>query len=122
MIRFGDRQVTYHFEPDNGAGRLLLPRSTPFWIALGVRLVDFFGGTVDYSDCDSVDVDYQVAAKSALDNGPTDGEAWNVMQQRIIDLKPLSRQEIEAAAAFASYPTDDYGYRFDSDDLLIRQP
>jgi hypothetical protein len=119
MIVFGDRHTTFHFECET-AGRLLLPRSTPFWCALACRLVDFFGGEVDYSDSDATDCDYAVPHKSDTENRPEDGEAWYVLQQRIVDLLPLSRDEIKAAGKHAAYPKDDYGYRFDKHGFLMR--
>src|SRR5581483_9606267 len=47
----------YHFEACHD-GRLLSVTSTAFWIAVGHRLVDFFGGSIDYQDCDDVEVNY----------------------------------------------------------------
>lgn len=59
----GNPFVIYHFEPSGFDGRLLLPRSTAYWIAVGRGLVRFFGGKLVYSDCDGR-VNYSIPAKS----------------------------------------------------------
>ena len=61
----GKRFVLYHFEPDEGNGRLLMPPSTSWWIAAAKFLVDFYGGSADFNDCDDCAVDY-ARSKEAL--------------------------------------------------------
>lgn len=97
----------YHFEPECGVGRLMLPRSTAFWIALMTKVVDFFGGELDYQDCDDVDVNYSVPAKTLEENSPSDGEAWYDFQNRILAIKPLTKDEWQAADQHAAYKIGD---------------
>lgn len=94
------RQVLYHFEFNSG-NRGMLPRSTPFNIALGRALVDFFGGTLDYQDCDDVSEDYRVPART--DINAEDGEPWEQLQRRKFALQPLTAEDIAACAEFAAY-------------------
>lgn len=100
--------VLYHFEPSYGKGRLLMPRSRPFWIAACRRLVDFFGGELDYNDCDESDIDYTVPAKPWEEISPEDGPAWQALQQRLFDLEPLSEEELAWAQTVAAYPDAEY--------------
>ena len=118
-IRFADRYAHYFFEPDEYNGRLISCRSTPFWCAMANRLVDFFGGVVDYNDCDDSDIDYEVEPKSDIENKPTEGEEWYTFHQRILDLKAVTRDEIAAMAGKAGYNDDDRNYTFDEDGHLI---
>lgn len=91
----------YHFEPDNSAGRLMLPPSTAWWIATAVRLVDFFGGHVDFSDCDDVDVDH--FAVPHPNRRASDGEPWQELQQRMWDVTPVTREEAIDNEILAAY-------------------
>lgn len=115
VIRWSGRHTTFHFEYGRG-GRLLLPRSTAFWIAAGNRLVDFFGGRIDWNDCDTKDWNRRVRAKTREQNSPEDGEAWDDFQTRLLSLKPLHRDEIDAMRKHAAYPDDSYA--FDGDGYL----
>lgn len=105
--------VLYHFEGSHGAlsaggmryeiegVRLMLPPSTAFWIAVGTRLVSFFGGWLDYSDHDNVSVDYTLPERENI--APSDGEAWSSFWDQIASMKPLTKAELEAAKAHAAY-------------------
>jgi hypothetical protein len=93
----------YHFEPESGSGRLMLPRSTAFWIALMTKVVDFFGGELDYNDSDDSECDYSVPEKTVDENSPQDGEAWYNFQNRVLNIKPLTKEEWEAADKHAAY-------------------
>jgi hypothetical protein len=100
-------EALYHFEwgpygrNDLRGCRGLMPRSTPWWCAVAVRLVDFFGGEVDFNDCDDSDCDYSVPWRE--DCSAEDGEEWRAFQQRLMDLQPLTPEEIDAARAVAAY-------------------
>jgi len=93
--------VAYHFEVEDG-GRLLMPPSTAFWLAVGHRLVDFFGGKLDYNDCDNSEVDYKVKANP--NSWADDGKPWDQLQQRIMDIEPLTVEEIKSYQNVAAYP------------------
>lgn len=118
MIRWENRHTTYHFEYEPG-GRLLLPRCTAFWIAIGNRLVDFFGGRVDWNDSDATDWDYEVLDKGREANNPQDGEPWYDLQKRLMALKPLTHDEIKAMKPHAAYEDDGYLYAFGPDGHLV---
>ncbi len=94
-------QVMYHFEGSRKGEHLLMPRSTDFWIAIGKGLVDFFGGTVDYNDCDDSDVDYQQPERS--DIHAEDGEEWTEFQERKLAVKPLTKEQLAECRKEASY-------------------
>jgi hypothetical protein len=103
----------FHFECDGADGRLLSPRSTPFWIAVGRGLVNFFGGAVDYNDCDDGNANYKRLPRNAnykrlpranSENCPTGGTAWETLQKRIAAVKPLAPEHFDAVNKFAAYP------------------
>lgn len=86
--------VLWHWEPTGGTGeRLLMPSATAFWRAMGSRLIQFFGGRMTYHDCDDHGMDEQYTVD--YDTCPTDGEPWREFQQRKMDIKPLTKEEIE---------------------------
>lgn len=93
--------VLYHFEPGCG-GRLLMPRSTAWWIAAGKRLVDFFGGSIDFNDCDDSDVDYE-RPKPRGRNNPENGEPWRAFQEALFAVEPLTQEEVDACAKHSAY-------------------
>lgn len=98
---FKHHHVMYYFEY-HGL-RLLMPRSTGFWIACGHRLVDFFGGRIDYKDCDDESKDYFVPKKSRKLNCPDDGEAWDKFEERIMAIEPITKVELEEYSKYAVY-------------------
>ena len=105
-IRFKDsngdlRTVMYHFEGGPNGERLLMPRSRAFWLAIGKRLVDFFGGHMIYADCSDSDCDYQQEARP--DIHAEDGEPWQELQQRLWNLQPLTADEIQDAIQDSAY-------------------
>lgn len=95
------RSVLYHFEYNNGAHRGILPGSTPWWIVAAKRLVDVFGGIADYNDCDDHDQDY--VQPVADDISASDGEAWYRWQERLLNVKPITKEELEEARQYAAY-------------------
>ncbi len=92
----------YHFECHR-LGRLIMPRSFAVNIALGKRLVNFFGGILDYNDYDDSDVDYEVKCKDDKTNRPEDGEQWDDLQRRIFDTPPLTEKEILDCVELSAY-------------------
>ncbi len=98
--------VMFHFEPDEGSGRILLPNSTAFWLAVGRKVVDFFGGFMFYqSDDNSATPDYFQIAKSNAENMPSDGKPFWDLEQRIFDLPPITEEEFAAMEPHAAYRT-----------------
>jgi hypothetical protein len=92
----------YHFESSRG-GRSLGPRSTAYWIAIAHRLVDFFGGTIDYQDCDNVEVDYKRPRKASRYNCPEDGDDYWNFYKRLSEVKPITEEEMQHFDKFAAY-------------------
>lgn len=97
----------YHFESSNDGSRLMLPRSTAFWIALMTKVVDFFGGSLDYNDCDNNEDDYVVPEKTHEENSPEDGEAWYNFQNRVLNIVPVTVEEWHAADKHAAYKIEE---------------
>lgn len=96
--------VFYHFEASDWNGSLISPRSTPFWIAISKHLVDFFGGQLIYQDCGDQDIDYENPNFGSIDdNRPSDGDAWYVLQERFLNLKPITEAEITYFSSVAAY-------------------
>lgn len=93
--------VMYHFEWDEKGNRGLLPTSTAFWVAAACRLVDFFGGQVDYNDSDGQMCDYSRRQQPGIH--ANDGEEWDQLQEKIMAVKPLTGADLKAAAAVAAY-------------------
>lgn len=94
--------VYYHLESSYG-GRSLGPPSTAYWIAVAHRLVDFFGGTIDYQDCDEVRIDYRRAKKTRNQNSPEDGKPWHNFYKRLSEVKPITQEEMQKLDQFAAY-------------------
>jgi hypothetical protein len=65
--------------------------------------VDFFGGKVDYNDCDSKGIDYRKRERPNSENCPSDGKAWDDFQRRIAAVKPLTDKDFKRAARAAGY-------------------
>jgi hypothetical protein len=93
----GEKHWTlYHFEPSE-EGRLLMPPSTPFWLAIGSGLVRFFGGRLQYQDYDDkIDEEYSVD----YDINPEDGELWQSFQERMFNLRPVNPADFKQHAAY----------------------
>ena len=104
------RHVLWHHEwnrPRAGTpgGKGMMPPSTPFWLATCRRLVDFFGGVLDYQDCDAVYCDYRRKMDHQC-NPELEGEPWDTFQRRILAVLPLCREEVEAMKPHAAYPDE----------------
>lgn len=96
-----DHSMAYHFEfAERGAPGFLV-RSTSFWIAVSRRVVDCFGGIVDYNDCDANSCDYVVAPTRGWD---AEGNAsFDHKQQRLADVTAVGAWDLEQAAGAATY-------------------
>jgi hypothetical protein len=98
--------TTYHFESDRGTDRFLYPIASPFWIAIGKRLCKFFGGKIDYADCDKggINATWKSPRKN---NSPDDGRPWQKFQEEIFNLEPITMKELKWANKWAAYKLDD---------------
>lgn len=83
------RRFLYHFEGPGGRRSIILHGQSNRNMWLAQRLVDFFGGKVDFNDSDRIEVDYEVADKSDAHNHAEDGQDWADLQHRILHLQPL---------------------------------
>ena len=105
----------YHFEGNQNGERSICPPSTPFWIAVGLRLVKFFGGSIkfkDYTESPSIDVVYNKPRKT---NFVEDGQEWDDFQQDILDIEPISKEDILQCVESAEYTDFDYISQFKED-------
>lgn len=91
----------YHFECEHGPYRTFSVRSTPFWIAVGAKLVKLFGGHMIANDCDN-DITHR-ATKPRPSNHPSNGEPWQELQRAISNLKPVTKSDMDKASKWASY-------------------
>lgn len=96
----------YHFEPGGAenpcpGSTLIMPSSRPQAIAVCRGLVDFFGGWLDYDDCDEFDLDYVKPPRDPI--APSDGVEWDDFQRAIVEVQPLTRADFEACVRWAAY-------------------
>jgi hypothetical protein len=84
-----------------GLGKGIIVRSTSFWISIANGLVDFFGGEVDYQDCDDAYIDYSAPYQPIIT--AFDGEEWNKLQRKIASVKPLKQADLEYNDRYAAY-------------------
>ena len=94
------RNILYHFESEDGCRGLLL-RCYAENIALGVRLVEFFGGSIDYNDSDESDCDF--TAKGLPFASADAGQSWDQLQEAIHSLRPLTYSEVVGYKKHATY-------------------
>lgn len=87
-----------------GLTRLVIAPSTAFWIAVGRRLIRFFGGALLYSDCASDEAEEYYIRKWSYPR-EDDDDGCLELSKRISALNPLTRDEIDAAAKVAYYQT-----------------
>lgn len=97
--------VLFHYEGVKYE-RSMIPRSTPFWIAVARRLVDFFGGTLVYQDCGTGRPNYR-KPKPRKSNNPEDGKAWHKFQAAKYGVRPLTMADVVAADKWAAYHQED---------------
>lgn len=92
----------YHFEPSE-CERLIMPRSTGYWLAIGYGLIQFFGGTLICQDCDEKLKQYHFATRFDDENCPEDGREWQRFQDRKLALKPLKAKDFLRMEKYAAY-------------------
>jgi hypothetical protein len=109
----GNRQFLYHMEWTRGTskdqehnvghGRGIMIGSTAENIAMGIRLVKFFGGEIDFNDCDEINCN--IKRPKRKDITACNGKSWDNFQKRIAKVKPLTLEDIWDCEKFASYKT-----------------
>ncbi len=90
------------FKVVNPSRELVLePMSTPTWVAVGQRLVDFFGGWMFYrTDRRRVHPNYR-KPKPRPSNSPKDEQATLDFMAALYSLAPITSEDIMRAGAFA---------------------
>lgn len=104
-----NRRFLYHFEyshdsrggHDAKCGRGIQPSCTALNIAMCVELAKFFGGVVDFNDCDGSNRDFHSPVKK--DIRANDGEEWEKFQRRMAAVKPMSQAHIDRYTEHAAY-------------------
>lgn len=92
----------FHFDTEMGM-RLFSTKSTGFWIAVCKGLGNFFGGMLDYDDCDAVPVNETFWEKQNLHW--TD-EAFDVFHKRLSEVEPLTVSDLIECNKLAAYGQD----------------
>ena len=96
--------VFIHLESGVRNRKCMMPRATAFWLAMGRRLVRFFGGELFYQDCEKSwgDVpDYKSRARFSQIG--EDDETFQKIQNAMMRLKPITRKEMAEMEEFAAY-------------------
>lgn len=98
------RMISFHYENDahEPPGRQVSFKSTARNIALAVGLVNFFGGTVDFNDCDdSTKIDYVARIPDII--RASDDPVWTLFQERKMAVKPVTTYDISRYKSVAGY-------------------
>lgn len=91
--------IGYDFEGPQGR-RLISGRSYALRLALGKRLVEFFGGILIPCDTNNK-ILLQVKERSDID--ATSGKPWDRFQRRMFAITPLTIAELKEADNYAAY-------------------
>ncbi len=97
------RFCLYYESSDHpGHDRTIRTISTAFWVAIGRRLIELFGGALLYSDCGKTQPE---ESKLRLWAYPREADEAGCLElaSRIFRLKPLTIEEIDSAAEFSFY-------------------
>jgi len=96
--------VNYFFESSDANFILLYPKSTAFWIAIGIELCKFFGGKIQFNDCKGGwNRRYKKPRKK---NNPDDGRPWTKFQKELSEIKPLTMKDLRRCDKYAAYKED----------------
>lgn len=102
MSPHGTVSLLVHSESASPSGyvRCIIPRSTPFWLAVAEKLVQCFGGSLVAKDSDGIVVLEvpPVVCMSAEDGGP-----WMERQDRLAAVTAVTKEDIDRWAPFAAY-------------------
>lgn len=93
--------LSYHYESGKHGETSIIPKCTAAKIALCVGLVKFFGGTVDFNDCDSVNINMRKTPRKPI--APSDGKPWVNFQKAMDTIKPLTEKDAERVKKWAAY-------------------
>jgi len=65
-------------------------------------LARFFGGTVDFNDCDDSEED-EVWERKRSNNSPTDGDEWQQFHEDLYAVKPITENDLNYFEPVATY-------------------
>ena len=82
---------SFHYETSNNM-RLISGGSNDFWHQVGKGLVEFFGGYVDYNDCDDIEKDFESNSMREINN-PTHDLEWDLFQTDLFELLSLEERK-----------------------------
>jgi hypothetical protein len=68
---------------------------------MGRKLCRFFGGYIDYNDCDETECDKRW--KKSRKNNPQEDGLWDKQNNRIASLVPISKEDINRSVRYAAY-------------------
>lgn len=98
--------VTFFFEDSRNPdfSRLLMPKSTPYWLAIGKGLISFFGGILIYNDDPA----------NGFIHVPKWREHYNredmkencARQNELFSISPLKSEDLDAMSPFAALSDD----------------
>ncbi len=94
--------VYYESSDVPGHDREISVVSTPFWLAVGKRLIRFFGGALLYADCGNLEPDERMVRLWPYPQQADDAGSL-ALASRIFKLEPLTMEEINSAANFSYY-------------------
>ena len=90
------------------------PPSTPFWVAMGRKVINVFGGEILFDDC--ADKPFIVTSKKPRKwNDPEDGEPWQKLQDDIFHVRPVTVKDMSCVALKTGYPKSGLGKHSDLD-------
>jgi len=98
--------LSYESSDLPGHDRVISVASTAFWVAMGQRLIRFFGGALVYADCECQEPgEYKIRTwpypREVDDSGCLE------LSSRIFKLKTLTDRELKSAADYAYYDRND---------------
>ena len=70
---------------------LLTGGSSKFWITVGKELVKFFGGHIDYNDCDATNIDFSALCPRTGGNKHENNPEWFAFQEELWALRPIKK-------------------------------
>jgi len=108
IILDNGHHCSYHFESQHKDGcPLLYPTSTSTWIAIGNKLVDFFGGEINPNDCSDDDIRL-LPWKEKFEVSPEDDKEWKYFYNEMNKIEPLTKAEVKQYKDISGYPEAPY--------------
>ena len=103
---------SFHQETDTDDHKLVSPVSSSLAVAVGRRLVLFFGGALQVNDNKESDPEYRKSPRSALfppprrrreDENPDPNERWYAFQNALNEVQPITVRELRAASKVSAH-------------------